>query len=104
MHSVKKSKARLVSTTSLEIAWVHGLLTTPYDAIDVPESGADQRTDGGQEDHTHAIDFAQFLRNASIMSAYGMKGISVVAQMCEMDCQVLTSRRHAWTSRPRSVC
>ena len=44
----------------MEIAWVHGLLTMPYDATDVPESWADQRTDGVQEDHSHAIDFAVF--------------------------------------------
>ena len=83
---------------------MHGLLTMPYDATDVPESGADQRTDGGQEDHSHAIDFAVFCRNASIMGAYRIKGISVAIRMCETDCPVLTSRRHAWTSRPQSVC
>ena len=36
---------------------MHGLFTTPYDATDVPESGADQRSDGGHEDHSHAICF-----------------------------------------------
>ena len=39
---------------------MHGLLTTLYDATDVTELGADQRTDGGHDDHSHAIDFAQF--------------------------------------------
>ena len=29
--------------------------------------------DGGYKDFSHAIDFAHFLRNASIMSAYGIK-------------------------------
>ena len=33
-------------------AWVHGLLTTPYDATDMPGSGANQSTDGGHEDHS----------------------------------------------------
>ena len=40
----------------------------------VPESGVNQRTDGGQEDYPHAIDFAQF------MSACGIKGISVAVR------------------------
>ena len=54
----------LVSTATLKIALVHGLLTTPNDATDVPESGAGQRTDGEHEDHDHAIDFTQVLKKA----------------------------------------
>lgn len=50
----------LVSTVLLEIVWVHELLPTPYDATDVPESRADQGTDGGQKKQ-HVIEFAQFL-------------------------------------------
>ena len=48
----------------------------------VPESGANQRTDGGLEDHPHAIDFAVFWKkkNALIMSTYGIKGISVAVR------------------------
>ena len=48
-------------TASVEIAWSHGLLTTPYDAIDVPLSGPDKSTGGVLEDHSQAIDFKQFL-------------------------------------------
>ena len=61
---------------------MHGLLPKPYDATDAcPESGASQSTDGGQEDHSRAIDFAQvFFRNALIMSVYGIKGISVAVR------------------------
>ena len=52
---------------------MHGLLKTPYDATDEPESGADLRTDGGNKDNFHAIDFAGFFfRNATIISAYGI--------------------------------
>ena len=41
----------------------------------MPESEADQRTNGGPEDNSQAIDFAvSFLRNASIMRLYGIKG------------------------------
>ena len=32
--------------------------------LPVRQSGADQRTDSGHEDHSHAIDFAQFLEKA----------------------------------------
>ena len=88
---------------------MYGLLTMSYDATYLPESGVDQRTDGGHEDHSHTIDFAEFWRNAPIMSVFKSKdsfGSSkvTIAQMCETDFPVLTSRRHAWTSRPRSVC
>ena len=42
---------------------MHGLLyvTTPYDATDVPQSGADTRADGRHEERSHTIDFTQFL-------------------------------------------
>ena len=40
---------------------MHGLLSTQYEANDVPETGADQRTDGGHEDYSYAIFFTQFL-------------------------------------------
>lgn len=91
----------------IENGLVYGLLTTIYDATDMPELGMDQSTDGRYQDHSYAIDFAQFLENVSIMSDYSINGIFggskvTIAQTCETDCPVLTSPRHVWTSRPRS--
>ena len=86
-------------SASLEITWVHGLSSTPYNSswsapdsgmlavlygvVDSPctqgisneavvrrvwlhsfsprLSGADQRTDDGHEDHSHSINFTEFL-------------------------------------------
>ena len=62
---------RTIATSSMENAWVHCLLTTPYDATNMPESGAAQHMDGGHEDHSHAIDLAQFLEKCVNYNAYG---------------------------------
>ena len=63
-----------------------------YNATDMPESGADQRADGGHKDRSLAIDSAQLLE-----SAYGIKGSFggswvTTAQMCETECTVLRER------------
>ena len=66
-------RKKLASTALLEIAWVHGPLTMPYDATDVPESGVDHRTAGMKTTLTQSSSHSIW-RNASILSAYGIKG------------------------------
>ena len=58
----KKSKARLVikKDSSPLLYWKSPGCMGCYNATGVPESRAGQRTDGWHEDHSHAIDFAQF--------------------------------------------
>ena len=38
-----------------------------------------------------------------IKGSFGSSEVTI-QQMCQTDCPVLTSRHHAWTPRPRSVC
>ena len=53
---------------------MHGLLTMPYDATDIPESGADQRTGGGRKDHSLAMDFVQFWEKCVDFECLRFKG------------------------------
>ena len=61
------------------------------------------------EGQSHASDFQQssekFIDYAYLLikGSFGSSEMTI-PQMCQTDCPVLTSRRHAWTPRPRSVC
>ena len=48
--------------------------TTPYEACDVPESGAEINTDGMPEYQSRVIDFSQFQDERGGMSTNGSKG------------------------------
>ena len=56
-----------------------------YDATDVPKSRADQRTDGGHEDHSRAIDFEQFLEKCVDYDCYGIGGSFGARRMPGLD-------------------
>ena len=78
---------------------MHGELITPYDATDVPEPGADQRTNGRHDEHSH--DFAQFLKKASIMSAYGITGSFGGNCLVDAVCNLCSVAKPHWLEQKR---
>ena len=92
-----------------EIAWAHS--TQPRHTTQPTCLGQRQTnvwTTSSKTDLTQSTSNS-LRRNLSIMRTYCIKGSfgsseMTIPQMCQTDCPVATSRRHAWTPRPRSVC